>query len=418
MTPQPALPRILAIDDEPAALRAIEMTIRVQRLGTVRLVSNPREALTQIEQETFDLVLLDVVMPGVDGEALLTQIASRRPHLPVVMVSGANQAELAARCLRRGAKNFLLKPFEVPRLCAVIRDALANNTPGPDPAALLAVTGSGDLVAVDPASQALLALAAQWAPGTAPLFIDGPPGSGRRALAREVHRLSQRRGRFVVPTAGGFAEAVASALGGTLWLGLPECLDGVARDELWLLASERRWQGRPADVRLLFGGHDGPESLACEAELAALLRRRHLRILPLRRRVGDIPPLVEHLLARVGDGSIRYRIEPRWMDILQAQAWPGNVRELAEVIAEGVARAVDGLVDFSTLVDQHPTETRNALRGLTHLPTLEAIQSELIAEALERADHNKTAAAKELGITRQALNSRLRTVRRRSCVAE
>ncbi len=444
---------ILVVDDE-LGLRHTLSLILAGEGHTVRAAEDGARALAMLEAEEADLVLCDIRMPGMDGLTLLEKYQQRGGRALVIVMSAYGDDAVALDAIRRGAHDYIAKPFRPDQVLLVVRKAIERERLEAritrleeEVAALRAPSG---IVGRSPALADVLALVAKAAPHPSTVLVTGESGTGKELVARALHRQSPRAAEpFVaincgaIPEAlleselfgharGAFTGAVADrrglfeeAGGGTLFLDeLGELTPPLQVKLLRVLQEgEVRRVGdnasRPVDVRVVAATSRDLESDVATGRFRPDLYYRvnvvHLHLPPLRERRDDIPELVHHFLSlsarrlgvRVG------RVSAPAMRHLMEYAWPGNVRELenvverALVLAEGDSIEVEQLPVHLRAPALHPTPHRDDL-DLSVKRQTEALERALIRTALERTGGNRSRAAKLLELSHRALLYKIR----------
>ncbi|PZW44522.1 sigma-54 dependent transcriptional regulator [Pseudomonas sp. URMO17WK12:I2] len=368
--------KVLLVEDDRALREALADTLE---LGghDYRAVDCAEAALLAIGQEPFGLVVSDVNMPGMDGHQLLCAIRERQPQLPVLLMTAFGAVERAVEAMRRGAADYLVKPFEPRTLLALVaRHALGR-------ASELEQDGP---VACEPASLQLLELAARVARSDSTVLITGESGTGKEVLARYLHQQSSRaRGPFIAINCaaipdnmleatlfghekGAFTGAVASAPGKfELAEGGTILLDEISEMPLGLQAKllrvlqerevERVGARKPIslDIRVLATSN---RDLAAEVAAGRFREDLFYRLSvfplawrPLRERPADILPLAERLLAKYVKkmNLAPLRLSAQAVACLTSHAWPGNVRELDNAIQRAVILQQNGVIEPNDL---------------------------------------------------------------------
>ena len=429
---------ILVVDDERGILDQLAGILRDEGFS-VATVATGEEALAAISREIFDLVLLDVWLPGIDGIETLRQLRAAGHQLPVVLISGHASAELAARAVKEGALDFLEKPLALERVLVTVHNALAHarleqqlraEREEEEPV----LTGVSPAV-VELRRQILLA-----APTDSRVLISGPNGAGKEVVAKLLHLHSRRaQAPFVAVNCaaipgelieselfghlkGAFTGAVENkrgkfeiADGGTLFLdeiaNMPlgqqaRLLRVIEAGEFERVGSSKT---RRADVRLISATNANlPEEVKAgrfREDLLFRLNTVEVHLPPLRERREDIPLLANYFLRQ---HATRYQkrvvgFEDAAVRALLACPWPGNVRELDHVVERAVLLAQGDTVLASDL------SLRAAREGISRLEemSLEDVERTLIRKALERFAGNVSEAAKFLGLSRSGLYRRL-----------
>ncbi|MFZ5482467.1 MAG: sigma-54-dependent transcriptional regulator [Myxococcota bacterium] len=453
--------RLLCVDDEPDLLDTIKR-ILTRDGHEVTIVGSGGEAITEIELEPYDAVLTDLLMPDVDGMAVIEAVRERTPDAPVVLMTAYASIDTAVAGMRKGAWDFLAKPFSAQQLRAVVDRALEHRRLADENrqlrARLAARGGAPDFVARSAAMRSVEELVARVAPTDLTVMITGESGTGKEVVARLVHERSKRASQAFVPVdcaaipaslmeselfgheRGAFTGAtttrrglVEEADGGTFFLDeIAELEPGVQTKLLRLLQDHefRRVGGNrllKADLRVV-----AATNRDLEVEVAAGRFREDLfhrlnvvRVgLPaLRERPDDVPALLEHFLARFRSESGRaaLTLSPAVVEHLAAWPWPGNVRELANVarylvgLARGPEAAMDDLPAYLRPAPQAPHAD-----APTDGPPLDVIRPDLPYKVAKRLwtdwfDHaylgrlmeahggNVSAAARAAGIDRKSI---------------
>jgi DNA-binding NtrC family response regulator len=443
-------PRVLVADDQPDVREALRLLLKAEGFST-EAVDSPAALLAALDKREFDVVLMDLnytrdTTSGAEGLDLLSRLQTLDPHLPLVVMTAWASVDLAVEAMRRGARDFVQKPWENTRLLAILRtqaelagalrqghrlEAENRALRGEAPAALLAEA---------PAMRPVLEMVARVGPSDASVLITGENGSGKGTVARALHAASSRAARpLVTVNAGGLSEGVFEselfghvkgaftdakadregrfelADGGSLFLDeianvplnlQPKLLRVLETGEFERVGSSRT---RRADVRVLSATNsDLRQEVAAgrfRQDLLFRLNTIEIRVPPLRERREDIPLLAHHFLKQ---HARRYRktitgFEAAALRALTEHAWPGNVRELDHVVERAVLMAVGGSI---RLPDLGLGDTGEAARGVEEM-SLEEVEVLLIKKALSREGGNVSRAADALGLSRSALYRRL-----------
>jgi two-component system response regulator HydG len=373
--------RVLVVDDDPVSLEALGLVFSGES-GTCQLVGSATDALEVLAQEAFDVVVCDVRMDGMNGLELLDRVKKSQPSLPFVMVSGAGKGRDAIDSIKRGAFEYMAKPFDADELrravVAAFRERLrpvAESRQSSPPPAL----GSCEIIGPGPAMRALQASIDRVAESSAPVVVTGETGVGKELVARAIHARGDRRSRAFIAVntsavqgdlfesevfghvRGAFTGAAQSrkgllteADGGTLLL--DEIGDMPMSMQSKLLRVLQFGEVRPVgsdrvhfvDVRIIAATHRDLPALIRDGRFREDLYFR-LNVLPvfvppLRDRREDIPALVAHFLAearrRAPRSPVR-SVDDEGMRALVAAPWAGNVRELASAIERAVVFSSD-----------------------------------------------------------------------------
>ncbi len=440
--------RILLADDQPDILEALQMLLKTEGYQ-VQSVSSPAAVLAAVDDADFDAVLIDLnyardTTSGQEGLDLLARLQAGDATLPVIVLTAWATVDVAVEAMRRGARDFVQKPWDNARLLAIVRTQVALSRALKrgrqlEGAARLTFDGAPPLIARSPAMRPVIELIERTAPSDANVLITGENGTGKGLVAQAIHALSPRAPRpMVTVNAGGVSETVFEselfghvrgaftdaradrvgrfelADGGTLFLdeiaNVPssqqaKLLRVISSGEFERLGSSRT---RRVDVRIL-----SATNAAIDTEVAAGRFRQDLLfrlntieiVLPsLRDRRDDIPSLAAHFLQQ---HARRYRKNVRGfdtaaMDALMRHPWPGNVRELEHAIERSVLMAAGPTVAAGDLGLRRSADGAQSLENMS----LEDVEAFLIRKAVARYG-SVTEAAKALGLSRSALYRRL-----------
>jgi two-component system nitrogen regulation response regulator NtrX len=436
-------PNILIVDDEEDIRTLIEEILsdegyRVQTAG------DAAEARTRMDSGSPDLVLLDIWMPDMDGITLLKEWSrSGGLRCPVVMMSGHGTVETAMEATRLGAADFIEKPLSIAKLLRTVGNVLENEKNGPAggrPALMPSMLGP---VGKSPQVQALRGQAQQVAPHREPVLIVGEPGSGREALARYVHALSDRRDQPFISVVGasitpqnaptlllgaqtpsgdepGFLE---KANGGTLFIG---DLQDVCAEAQALLhgALEQgsfsrlgRAQPIPANIRVIASTPAGAAEI--REDLASRLSVLHLPVPALRDYSSDVPELLGYFVDRLvdADGYAYRRFSVAAQNRLRNYPWPGNLRELEKLVQRLLIKGGPEEIGLEELEQElpRPTATEGSLiqKDLLSLPLREArehFERAYLTEQLALCGGKVGKLAKRVGMERTHLYRKLCTL--------
>jgi DNA-binding NtrC family response regulator len=451
MKSAPGTPRVLVADDQPDVLEALRLLLKSEGYA-IETVGSPAGVLAAVRETDFDVVLLDLnyardTTTGHEGLELVSQLRGLDATLPTIVMTAWGSIDIAVEAIRRGARDFIEKPWDNARLLATLRSqvelgrALRSTQRLEGENQLLRPDGTTELIAESPAMAPVLQLMRRVAASDANILLTGEHGTGKEVVARWIHAASGRgAGPFVAVNLGGLSEGVfESEMFGhvkgaftdarTDRIGRFELAEGgtLLLDEIGTLALRQQAKllrvlesgqlervgssrSRKIDARVL-----SATNIDLRAEIDAgrfredLLFRLNtieIHLPPLRERREDIRPLAEHFLRRY---SSRYRkplvgFEPGAMSALQAHPWPGNVRELDHTIERAALLAQGAHVERADLGLRSVGRSTGALDEMP----LEEVERALIQKALDRYGGNVSQAAKVLGLSRSALYRRLR----------
>lgn len=440
--------RILFADDE-VSLQQL-MSLELPRLGhEVTVCPDGLTAVAALERNSYDLLLLDLDMPKLSGIETLARAKTLAPEAEAIILTGKSSLETAIAALRQGAFDYLTKPCKLAELAALL-DRVAEKRELLNRCRALArrverLEGGPRLIGRSAGMERTRALVARVAPSDSTVLILGETGVGKELVARALHDQSPRADKpFVAINCGALPEAlIESELFGHRKgaftgaerdrVGLFEVADGgtIFLDEIGELpksmqakllraleSGEIRRVGDNesfhVDTRLVCATHRDLETMTLEGEFREDLMFRvntfEIRIPPLRERLEDIPELARTLLARFRPGALEagQAFAPDALASLASHSWPGNVRELANVV-EHAAILCDALPIRADHLPDALSRRRSRAGALkiTTPMTLRELESQAIAQAIERHHGVKAKAAEELGISLKTLYNRL-----------
>ncbi len=451
---------VLVVDDDPA-VRKVVQALLAQGGIEVTAATSGSEALRVLDQHPIDVMITDLNMPEMDGMTLLGRVIKQCPAVPVIILTAHGTVPIAVEAMKRGASDFVLKPFDREELLFVVRKAVAKarhaessgsdvDPPSAHPASALPEGKSR----VMKECQALIARAAQ---GQATVLLRGESGTGKEVAARAVHALSPRRaGPFVrvhcgaLPDAlleselfgherGAFTGAVARkpgrvelAQGGTLFLDEIGDITGAVQVKLLRLLQEREFERLgglatlKADVRFIAATHRDLEGMVKSGEFREDLFYRlsvvPIWLPPLRERAGDVEVLATQFCSEraAANGRPDVMLDAGAIARLAAEPWPGNVRQLLNFVERLVVLSegpVIGVPDVERELSRRAPGsseapgTSDAGRGNPGTGRLDEQRKRAERDALEgalrRAGGNRSLAARILGVSRRTLYNKL-----------
>src|SRR5580765_5661339 len=444
--------RILVADDQADVLQALRLLLKAEGCD-IETATSPAGVLAAVDAREFDVALIDLkytrdTTSGEEGLSLLSRLQQLDTPMPVIVMTAWGTVDLAVEAMRRGARDFIQKPWDNERVLAVVRiqvelgRALRRSQRLEAENKLLRDQGTAkpSLIAESSAMRPVLDLIARVGPSDANVLITGENGSGKGTVAQALHAVSSRSTRpLVTVNAGGLSEGLFEselfghvkgaftdaksdrvgrfelAEGGTLFLDeianislnlQTKLLRVLETGEFERVGSSRT---RRANVRIISATNaDLSTEVATNRFRQDLLFRLNtieIPLPPLRDRREDIPLLARHFL---GQHAQRYRkpltgFEPAAMQLLLDHAWPGNVRELDHAVERSILMAQDDVVRGRDLGLRTSKEATARIEDMS----LEEVEGFLIKKALARYDGNVSQAAKALGLSRSALYRRL-----------
>lgn len=446
--------RVLVADDQPHILEAVELLLSPNGID-VECVRSPQLLMEALSERDYDVLLIDLnytrdTTSGQEGLDLLARIREYDSRLPVIVMTAWGNIGLAVECIKRGARDFVQKPWENERLLSLVRvhaelhQALRRARQLELENRLLRAEGMPDFIASAPAMQPVLELIAQVGPSDANVLVTGEHGTGKEIVARLLHAASQRaRMPLVAVNAGGMPEGTFEseffghvkgaftdartdrvgrfelANGGTLFLdeiaNVPlrqqaKLLRVLETGELERVGSS---QTRRVDVRLLCATNaqllEEAKAGNFREDLLFRINTVEIHLPALRDRREDIPLLAAHFLNR---NRARYRkqvkvFSPAAMTQLMQYAWPGNVRELEHAMERAVLLCRGEEIEPSNLAFGSARPAGASLENMSENMSIDEVESLLIKKVLRRCDGNISQAAEALGLSRAALYRRI-----------
>lgn len=446
--------RLLIADDQPDVLEALRLLLKTSGYH-IDTAASPRGILSALERRDYDIVLMDLnyardTTSGHEGLDVLTRIHAADHSLPVVVMTAWGSVSLAVEAMRRGARDFVEKPWDNERMLSIVRtqvelsQALRRSHRLEAYYRALQAEGAPPVISSAPSMQPILDVIAKVGPSEAAVLIAGENGTGKSLVARALHAVSLRAQRSMVTVnAGGLSEGVFEselfghvkgaftdarqdrvgrfelAEGGTLFLdeiaNIPltqqqKLLRVLETGEFERLGSSRT---RTVNVRLISATNADLDIEVAEGrfrqDLLFRLNTVQIEVPPLRRRREDIPALARHFLAT---HARRYRkaltgFDPPAMEQLEGHPWPGNVRELDHTVERAVLMAPGNIVHVADLDLRSRGDRQHRLDDMT----LEELEGYLIRKAMARYG-TVTHAARALGLSRSSLYRRLERLKK------
>jgi DNA-binding NtrC family response regulator len=449
----PAEGSILIIDDEPAIRESLETLLEMEGYQ-VRTAFSAQDGLTRINEQTFDLVLLDLALPDRNGLDLLQELIDHDPHLSVMMITAYGTVENAVRAMQAGAVNFVQKPWDNEKLLADIRAAVARQRAEEENVqlkrALKERYSFENIVGKSEPMLKIFDLVAQVAASRSTVLLQGESGTGKEVIAKAIHLNSPRKDRPFVPVntgsmppdllestlfghvKGAFTSAIASKKGlfevadkGTLFLDEIGTMSMDTQSKILRVLQDRKFmhlggiQEIAVDVRIIAATNVDLRQHVREGKFREDLFYRlnviTIDLPPLRQRREDIPLLADFFLQRYStenDRTIRH-LTPDAMRPLLTYSWPGNVRELENVIERAVVLSSTPQIGIDLLPDQvvgrgtnFPILEHRADASLFDI--MEDCERHIIVGMLEKCNWNQTEAAEAFRVPLSTLNQKIK----------
>jgi DNA-binding NtrC family response regulator len=445
--------RLLIIDDEPSIRESLETLLTLEGFD-VTLAPDGRQGLDVLSRSEFDLLLLDLALPGESGIDLLPRITAMHPQLPVIMITAFGTVNNVVDAIRAGAENFVQKPWDNEKLLADIRSAIARHRAEAEviqlKRALKQRYNFENIVGKSEPMLRLFDTVAQVAPSRSTVLIQGESGTGKELIAKAIHQNSPRRDRPFIPVntgaipsdllesslfghvKGAFTSAINAkkglfevANGGTLFLDEIGTMSMDMQAKILRVLQDRRFMHLggtseiQVDVRIVAATNVNLRQAVKDGRFREDLFYRLnvicLELPPLRQRREDIPLLCQHFLKFYAEenGTEAPSLTPEALRILMDHEWPGNVRELENAMERGVVLSTTRTITPDLLPAQLTGSTYTASL-MDHRPdaslfdVMEDIERRIIADRLERCHWNQTEAAEFFKIPLSTLNQKIK----------
>jgi len=460
---------ILLIDDEPSWLRSLGLLLERAGFANLRKLSDGRKLQELLAHEEIGIVLLDLMMPEVPGEELISVIREESPDTVIVVVSGMNQVDLAVQCMKMGASDYIVKTGAEERIVATVRNAVTlwelkrenrairytiSKAPSHPEAFNHIATTNRYMTSIFSYIESL-------ASSRQPVLITGESGTGKELIARAIHRVCNPPGPIVAVNVAGLDDTIFSdtlfghlrgaftgadsrragmvekASGGTLFLDEIGDLSAPSQVKLLRLLQDGDYYPVGSDhyekinARVVCSTHQDLTLKGKERrfrkDLFYRLQTHHIHMPPLRERKDDIPVLLDTFLTMAAEETGKKRpAYPQELPVLLATYhFPGNVRELKSMVFDAVARHQGGTLSMASFKDamqghtvthtkEMPTSSGtdgNPFASIDPLPSLTEASQLLVMEAMARAEGNQSIAARLLGISQPALSKRMKHLR-------
>jgi DNA-binding NtrC family response regulator len=446
-------PRILIIDDEAAIRESLDTLLTFEGF-TVTMAHDGPSGIEKLSNNDYDLLLLDLALPGESGIDLLPRITALQPNLPVIMITAYGTMGNVVDAIRAGAENFVQKPWDNEKLLADIRTAIARHRAEEEVVQLKRTLKQRynfeNIVGKSDPMLRLFDLVAQVAPSRSTVLLQGESGTGKELIAKAIHLNSPRRDRPFVPVntgavpsellestlfghvKGAFTSAIAAkkglfevANGGTLFLDEIGTMGMDMQAKILRVLQDRRFMHLggtneiQVDVRIVAATNVNLQEAVRDGKFREDLFYRLnvicLELPPLRSRREDIPLLAAHFLKYYADenGAEARSLSPEALRILMDYEWPGNVRELENAMERGVVLSTTRTITPDLLPGQltgstYSTSLLEQKPDASLFDLMEEIERRIISDRLERCHWNQTEAAEYFKIPLSTLNQKIK----------
>ncbi|WP_303721194.1 sigma-54 dependent transcriptional regulator [Malonomonas rubra] len=460
-------PEVILVDDEQSELDAYGFLLRSMGVRKIHTIQDSTKVLDFMPKVTAPVVFLDLNMPVKSGQEVLCELKQHWPQVPVIICTANSEIETAIECLKLGAHDYLVKPISMDSFASALRTAMEISQLRTEVLSLKGVDFSlplqdehqafGHIVTRNPGMTAIFKYIEHLGASTQPVLILGETGTGKELLAKAVHDVSGLNGEYVAVDVSGLDDTMFSdtlfghvkgaytgavgvrsgllekAAGGTIFLDEIGELSEASQVKLLRVLQEGIYyplgsdQSKMNSARVVAATNKNLTALSGQdgefrRDLYYRLSTHLIKVPPLRERPEDLPILIDHLVAEAaaGMGKECPQMSRKALQLLVRHPFYGNVRELKTYLYDAVARCQGEEITAAIIAERLPeeigtvaevfsTETGMVLEKIFgHFPTLEELTEYCIDQALQATDDNQSQAAKLLGISKQALNKRVK----------
>ena len=451
---------ILLVDDEIDSLRSFKMTLMSAGINNILLCQDAREVITLISNNKIEVILLDLIMPFISGEELLSMIIENYPEIPVIIITALSEVNMAVQCMKAGSFDYMVKPIETNRLISGVKNAIEVRTLQNENKLLKEHILSGSLkhpkafshfITQNRSMLGLFQYAESISKSSRTVLITGETGVGKELMVKSIHTLSERKGPLLTANVAGIDNNIFSdtlfghmegaftgagntrkgliekAFGGTLFLDEIGDLMLESQVKLLRLLQEREYFPLGADlpkianVKIIVATNLDMMALQASKKFRKDLYYRlcshHLHMPPLRERLNDVPLLVNHFLKMAAREFGKKTPSPpcELIQLLSNYTFPGNVRELKSMIFDAVANHTSKILSMERIesyLKKQPTNVRDSTKispetpdscpsDYELIPTLDQMTWDLMKKAMKKSGNNQSMAARFMGISRQ-----------------
>jgi DNA-binding NtrC family response regulator len=460
----PSLP-VLMVDDEAQALDSFETALLLASINNIIRCQDSRDVMPLLSTQEIEVLLLDLSMPHLSGEELLSLVTKDFPEIPVIIITGSNDVETAVACMKSGAFDYMVKPVEKSRLISGVKRAIELRELQRENRLLKARVLSGqmehpeafsEIITDSEAMRSIFQYIEAISNTPQPVLITGETGVGKELVARVIHKLSNRKGDFVPINVAGlddniFADTlfghkkgaftgadqprsgmIEQASGGTLFMDEIGDLSPASQVKLLRLLQDGEFFPlgsdivKHSDARVVVATNQNLQALQesgkFRKDLFYRLRAHHIHIPPLRDRYEDLPVLVHHFLEKASKTLGKEKPSPpeELSALLSTYSFPGNIRELESMIFDAVTSSKTETLSlelFTSYIHQDKSVVKTKATGQSDVAStlkekMESIshmtEKQMITDALSKTNQNRTKAAKLLGISRRTLQNKIK----------
>jgi DNA-binding NtrC family response regulator len=463
----PGLP-LLIVDDENDFLKSLRFVLKTNGITNVECCQDSREVMPLLKKKKFAAVLLDLIMPNISGEQLLLKIVEHYPEIPVIIVTAHADIGLAMDCMKKGALNYLMKPFETKDLLRKINDALNLKVFNKEiillkkelfPGGLLKPTTFPGITSRGKKMQSIFQMIGLIAVTSNPILIQGESGVGKKFAAQEIHKQSRRKGQFIEFNTAGVNDnsfddilsghkkgpiekarknangLLEQARDGTLFFN--EITNLPIKSQVKLCHLIKEWEYLPpgsdtpvsTNVRIIAATKKNLTALIktndFRPELYSLLKANDIIIPPLREHREDIPLLLEYFVKQAVEesGIKKPQVSEEIYTLLEQYNFPGNIDELKNMVNEAVRRYKSGDLTADVFEEKIKNRPLFSYTGIEipadkkvifekNLPTFAEMEAIYIDEVINRSRGDRHKAARLAGLNKKEFAHHLKKIKK------
>jgi DNA-binding NtrC family response regulator len=453
------------VDDEVQALDSFETVLLFAGINNIIRCQDSRDVMPLLSRQEIEVMLLDLSMPHISGEELLSLVTRDFPEVPVIIITGSNDVETAVACMKSGAFDYMVKPVEKSRLISGVKRAVEIRELQRENQLLRSHVLSdrlehpeafSEIITNSPMLRSIFQYIESISMSPQPVLITGETGVGKELVAKAIHKLSQRKGAFVPINVAGlddnvFADTlfghkkgaftgadqaraglVEQASGGTLFLDEIGDLSHSSQVKILRLLQDGEFFplgldiAKHSDARVVVATNQNLQALQesgkFRKDLYYRLCAHHTHIPPLRDRKEDLPILVDHFLKKASKALGKQKLTPpeELFPVLATYPFPGNIRELESMIFDAATSCKSerlSLEPFRSYIRQSELVTKTEVTGQSiaastlkeKIDTISQMtEKQMIIDALNKTNQNRTKAAELLGISRRTLQNKIK----------
>ena len=455
---------VLIVDDEQDVLRSYKIMLQLNKINNLVLCSDGREVMGLLGKSQHSTILLDLSMPAIDGRELIGPIKEQHPEIPIIVITAHNTVSTAVDCMKRGAYDYMVKPVEESRLISGLKNAVELSELRCENSSLKKnvfgrqignIEAFSSFVTVSDSMLSIFSYIETIASSNKPVLITGESGVGKELIARSLHTVSGRQGKFVPVNVAGLDDAMFSdtlfghrkgaysgalsdrqglieeASGGSLFLDEIGSLELSSQIKLLRLLQEREYYPLGSDVckealcAVIAATNEDLQMRIKEGrfrnDLYYRLLTHNIHIPPLRERPDDIPVLLNQFITESASSLHKPvpALPPGLLELLHEYSFPGNVREMQALVFDAVSRCSSQTLDMSHFRQYIAMHTGMSIHDIPiaqsnqmsipffgEFPKLREMEEYLVTQAIIKSGWNQSEAAKLLGVAQSTLSRR------------